>query len=162
MILGAEMLEEGLVALATAGGTAVVQAAGTQAWDAFRARVARLLGRGDDERERAELERLDRTADALQAQPSAEVARTRLRQEASWQTRFEALLEDVGSTEREQIAAELRALVQDHAVSGVSARDDGIAVGGTVEVRADHGSVAALRAGDVTLRNPSQPGPSQG
>ncbi|MFD7026448.1 hypothetical protein ACFWAR_00190 [Streptomyces sp. NPDC059917] len=163
MSLGAEMLEEGLVALATAGGTAVVQAAGTQAWDGLRVRVARLLGRGDAERERAELERLDRTAGALEAQGSAEAERARLRQESSWQTRFESLLEDAPDAERERIAAELRSLVQEQATpGGVLARDHGVAVGGSVEVRADHGSVAALRVGDVTLGNPSQPGPPQG
>ncbi|MFD5144576.1 hypothetical protein [Streptomyces sp. NPDC058401] len=149
--------------LATAGGTAVVQAAGTQAWESFRVRVARLLGRGDGERERAELERLDRTAGALEAQPSAEAERVRLRQEASWQTRFEAVLEDVAGAERERVVAELRALVQEQAAPGaVSAGSHGVAVGGNVEVRADHGSVAALRVGDVTLGNPSQPGPPQG
>lgn len=157
------MLEDALVALATAGGTAVVQAAGTQAWDALRVRVARLLGRGDAERERVELERLDRTAGALEAPPPSEAERVRLRQEASWQTRFEALLEDVAGAERERVAAELRALVQEQAAScAVSAGDHGVAVGGSVDVRADHGSVAALRVGDVTVGNPSQPGPPQG
>ncbi|MFK4143472.1 hypothetical protein ACI2LZ_33735 [Streptomyces filamentosus] len=158
------MLEEALVVLATAGGTAVVQAAGTQAWDGLRARVARLLGRGDGERERGELERLDRTASALEAGGAAEVERVRLRQEVSWQTRFEALLEDVDGAERERVVADLQSLVQEQqaAAGGVSAREHGVAVGGSVEVRADHGSVAALRVGDVTLGNPSQPGPPQG
>ncbi|MFC9595754.1 hypothetical protein ACFTUC_38905 [Streptomyces sp. NPDC056944] len=157
------MMEEALVSLAMAGGTAVVQTAGTQAWDGLRVRVARLLGRGDGERERTELDRLDRTANALEAQPSADADRARLRQEASWQTRFEALLEDVDGPERERVVAELRSLVQEQASSGtVSAGDHGVAVGGSVEVRADHGSVAALQVGDVTLGNPSQPGPPQG
>ncbi|WSJ72330.1 hypothetical protein OG294_39685 (plasmid) [Kitasatospora sp. NBC_01302] len=157
------MLEDALVALATAGGTAVVQAAGTQAWEGLRARVARLLGRGDGERELVELERLDRTAGALQATESSQAERVRLRQEASWQTRFESLLEDLAGVERERVAGELRALVQEQAASGgVTAGDHGVAVGGSVDVRADHGSVAALRVGDVTLGNPSQPGPPQG
>ncbi|MFJ2194087.1 hypothetical protein ACIOJE_40135 [Kitasatospora sp. NPDC087861] len=157
------MLEEVLVTLATAGGTAVVQAAGTQAWDGLRARVARLLSRGDGERERVELERLDSTASALQASASAGAEQVRLRQEVAWQTRFESLLEGVAGAEREHAAAELRALVQEHTASGaVSAGDHGVAVGGSVDVRADHGSVAALRMGDVTLGNPPLPGPPQG
>lgn len=156
MNVGAGMPEEALVSLAMAGGTAVVQTAGTQAWDGLRVRVARLLGRGDGERERTELDRLDRTASASEAQPSAEVDQARLRQEASWQTRFEALLEDVDGPERERVVAELRALVQEQPASGeVSAGDHGVAVGGSVEVRADHGSVAALRVGGVRLGNPS-------
>lgn len=157
------MLEETLVMLATAGGTAVVQAAGTQAWDGLRTRVARLLGRGNDVRERAELERLDRTASTLQVADSSEVEQVRLRQEASWQTRFEGLLEELDGVDREQVAAELRALVQEQAGAGtLTAGDHGVVAGGRVEVRADHGSVAALRVGDVTLGNPPLPGPPQG
>ncbi|MEU9048663.1 MULTISPECIES: hypothetical protein [unclassified Kitasatospora] len=157
------MLEEALLALATAGGTAVVQAAGTQAWDGLRARVARLLSREDGERERVELERLDRTASALQASTSVGAEQDRLCQQVAWQTRFESLLEGVAGAERERAAAELRALVQEQATGGVvSAGDHGAAVGGSVNVRADHGSVAALRMGDVTLGNPPLPGPPQG
>ncbi|MFJ1754965.1 hypothetical protein [Kitasatospora sp. NPDC088134] len=152
------------MALATAGGTAVVQAAGTQAWEGLRARVARLLGRGDAERERVELERLERTADALDASGGAGAGaeRVRLRQETSWQTRFEDLLEGADGADRERIAAELRALVREQGAGAVSAGDHGVAVGGKVEVRADHGSVAALRTGDVTIGNPTRPGPPQG
>lgn len=158
------MLEDALVALATAGGTAVVQAAGTQAWDGFRARMARLLGRGDGERERAELERLDRTAGALDAPGAAGAEQVRLRQEVAWQTRLEALLEGLAGVERDRFAAELQTLLREQtgAAGGVAAGDGGVAVGGSVEVRADHGSVAALRVGDVTLGNPSLPGPPQG
>lgn len=63
--------------------------------DWMRQRVARLLGCGDTQRERAELERLDRTAQALEeADATGEAERALLRQEASWQTRFESLLEN--------------------------------------------------------------------
>ena len=41
------MLAEALTALAAAGGTAVVQAAGKDAWTGFRARVAKWFARGD-------------------------------------------------------------------------------------------------------------------
>ncbi|GHD52056.1 hypothetical protein GCM10010335_63990 [Streptomyces galbus] len=95
------MLTEALMAVAGAGGTAVVQAAGTDAWTGLRQRVARLLGRGDTQRERAELERLDRTAQALEeAGTTGETERARLRQEASWQTRFESLLETLRTPSR--------------------------------------------------------------
>lgn len=158
------MLEEALVALATAGGSAVVQAAGTEVWEGLRVRVARLLGRGDGEHERAELERLDRTAGVLEASEPARAEQVRARQEASWQTRFETLLEGLCGVERERVVAELRALVQEQAeaAGAVSAGHQGVSVGGSVEVRADHGSVAALRVGDVTLGNPPLSGPPQG
>ncbi|GHH73617.1 hypothetical protein GCM10018781_38430 [Kitasatospora indigofera] len=107
------MLEAALAALAAAGGTAVVQAAGTDAWNGFRTRVARLIGRGDGQREHAELERLDRTADVLEAVGPGEAEQVRIRQEASWQTRFEALLESLTDVEREQVAAELRILLHE-------------------------------------------------
>lgn len=56
------------MALTAAGGTGVVQAAGSDAWAGFRRRTAMLSGQGDDEaRERAELERLDAAAAALTA-----------------------------------------------------------------------------------------------
>ncbi|MFE7854453.1 hypothetical protein [Streptomyces sp. NPDC057403] len=106
------MLSEALMAVAGAGGAAVVQAAGTDAWTGLRQRVARLLGRGDTQRERAELERLDRTAQALEeADASGNAERARLRQEASWQTRFESLLETLEDSEQQQVATELQALV---------------------------------------------------
>ncbi|WP_157968744.1 hypothetical protein [Streptomyces geranii] len=107
------MLTEALMAAAGAGGAAVVQAAGTDAWTGLRQRVARLLGRGDPQRERTELERLDRTAQALEeADVTGETERVLLRQEASWQTRFESLLENLEDSEQ-QVAAELQALVSE-------------------------------------------------
>ena len=53
------MLVEAMTALASqAGGAAVVQAAGTDAWEGFRQRVAGFLRRGDHQREGVELERV--------------------------------------------------------------------------------------------------------
>lgn len=156
------MLSEALTALAAAGGTAVVQAAGTDAWQGLRQAVARWFGRGDEERERALLERLDRSADALTAASGSELERFELSEQAVWRTRFETVLEDLGESERQQAAEALRALLDAHAAPGVSAGDRGVAVGGRVDIRADHGSAAALRMGDVTLNNPPQPGPYQG
>ena len=85
------MLAEALTALAAAGGTAVVQAAGTDAWAGFRGRVAKWFARGDAGREQVALERLDRTAAALEAAEPGEVDRVRTGQEASWQTTFRDL-----------------------------------------------------------------------
>ncbi|MFF3208460.1 hypothetical protein [Streptomyces sp. NPDC002962] len=59
------MLDELASAAAAAGGSAVVQAAGTDLWNGFRGRVAEWFGRGDAVRESRELERLDRRASEL-------------------------------------------------------------------------------------------------
>lgn len=103
------MSAEVLAALAQAGGVAVVQAAGTEAWTAFRNRVARLFGRGDERREQAESARLDHSAAAIGRADDAEL----VRQEASWRARFEMLLEGLDGVELEQATAELRALVEE-------------------------------------------------
>ncbi|MDN0194115.1 hypothetical protein [Streptomyces sp. S.PNR 29] len=107
------MLGEALTELAAALGAAVVQAAGTDGWAALRVRVARLFGRGDGQRERIELERLDRTAAALEAAGPAEDERVRTQEGASWQTRVEVLLEGLGEEERGQVAAEVRRVVDE-------------------------------------------------
>ncbi|MCX4527419.1 MULTISPECIES: hypothetical protein [unclassified Streptomyces] len=160
------MLPEALLALATAGGTAVVQAAGTEAWEGFRGRLAGWFGRGDSDRERGELVRLDRSASELAAAgPDGDTGaeRARIRQEAMWQARFEGLLENLPDDERERAAEELRALLDTHAAPGVSAGDSGFAVGGDVHVRADHGSIAAaVIHGGAHLSPPPPPAPSQG
>lgn len=62
---------EWVAAAVAAGGTAVVQAAGTDAWAIVRQRTARLLSRDDPERERTELMRLDQTATDLASLPRA-------------------------------------------------------------------------------------------
>ncbi|GAA4574093.1 hypothetical protein [Planotetraspora kaengkrachanensis] len=118
------MLAEALVALAAAGGTAVAQAAGTDAWESLRQRVARLLGRGIPERERTELERLDRTAADVEAAGDGETERVLVGQEAAWRTRFETLLEEAGDAERQEIAIALRELVEQ--VRQVQSRGGGV------------------------------------
>ncbi|GAA1107255.1 hypothetical protein GCM10009663_56530 [Kitasatospora arboriphila] len=107
------MLAESLAALAAAGGAAVVQAAGTDAWEGLRSRLARWFGRGDVQRERAALERLDRTAEALAAAGPDEEAirRTSARHEALWQARLASRLDSLGEDEREASVRDLQALL---------------------------------------------------
>ncbi|WP_411118352.1 hypothetical protein [Streptomyces sp. 058-1L] len=106
------MLVEGLIAIAAAGGTAVVQAAGTDAWNGIREGFARLFGRGEPGREQAELERLDQTRSALEAAGDGEGAqRVQIAQVARWQTRLETLLEELPAAEQQLVVAELQALV---------------------------------------------------
>jgi hypothetical protein len=132
------MLTEALTALAAAGGTAVVQAAGTEVWVGCRQRVARLFGRGDTHRERVELERLDQTAAALAAAGSDGAERTRSDQEAMWQSRFEALLLDLDEVERERAAAEVRALVAERADAGGTSVSHNTYYGPTASQTGDH------------------------
>ncbi|WP_367134652.1 MULTISPECIES: hypothetical protein [Streptomyces] len=116
------MLSEALAAVAAAGGTAVVRSAGTDAWTGLRQRVARWFGRDDEARERAELERLDRTAVALKAAAaSGELVRIRDRQEAVWQDRFETVLEGLPAEQRAGVAEELRSLVAEYGVPSQAA-----------------------------------------
>ncbi|MFF4139097.1 hypothetical protein ACFY1B_48685 [Streptomyces mirabilis] len=124
--------------------------------------MARWFSRGNPQREHAELERLDQTAGELEAAPPTEVERVRIRQEAAWQGRLEALLESLEDIERARVADELRTLLaQQTSHRSVSAGQSGLAVGGDLNVRADHGSAAAVSMGNVTLGNPCQPGPHQ-
>ncbi|MET7714021.1 hypothetical protein [Streptomyces sp. NPDC005407] len=94
------------------------------------------------------------------------VERARVRQEAVWQTRFEALLENLPEPERDAAALELQALIDEVTGSptgvGAQAGDGGLAVaGGDVHVQAEGGSIAGgvnNFGGEVTLgTRPSQP-----
>ena len=106
------MLPEALTALAAAGGTAVVQAAGSDAWEDLRSRLARWFGGGDAQRERDELELLDRSAAELTTD-TATPEQVRARQEAVWQTRIEALLERLDDDEqRDRAATDLQQLLE--------------------------------------------------
>jgi hypothetical protein len=159
------MLTEAMTALAAAGGAAVVKAAGTDAWEGLRQQVARFLAKEDHQRERLELERLDQTAVALEGIDAGEVAPARIRQEASWQTRFEALLEGLDGDERQQAATQLREILnkQPSASRSVSARSGGVAAGVNIEIRADGGSIAGgVIHGGASIGTPILPDPSQG
>ncbi|MFI1657225.1 hypothetical protein ACH4ZU_20275 [Streptomyces sp. NPDC020472] len=154
------MLEQALAALAAAGGAAVVQAAGTDAWTGLRQAVARWFARGDARREQTELERLDRTSAELQ-DTHDDVAELRIRLETAWQTRIETLLEDMDEAERGRAAEQLLGLLAQH-VPGtiVSADGGGVSVGGNVNISAPHG-VAGWHVGTVNV-NPPRPGTPQG
>ena len=171
------MLAEALTALAAAGGTAVVQAAGKDAWTGFRARVAKWFARGDTGREQVALEHLDRTAAALQAAGPGEVERVRAGQEASWQTMFELVLEGLDGEEQQRAADELREVLAGFASGrAVAAGQGAVAVAGDVDIHAETGGAAAWQMGDVQIgyplggsagsagapAGPQQPGRSRG
>jgi hypothetical protein len=149
------VLAEALTGLAAAGGTAVVQAAGKDAWAGCRGRVARWFARGDSRREQAALERLDRTAAELEAAGPGEVERVRAGQEASWQTSFETLLEGLDVEEQQRAADELRDLLADFAGRRAAAVGPGaVAVAGDVDIHAETGGAAAWQMGNVQIGHP--------
>ncbi|MBZ4020668.1 hypothetical protein CCS38_34095 [Streptomyces purpurogeneiscleroticus] len=157
------MLEQELTTLAAAGGAAIVTAASTDAWTRFRDALARWFGRGNPQREQAQRERLDQTAAALQAADGGVQARAR--QEASWQTRIELLLESLDEADRAQAVNDLGALLEQQKAphSGISAGDGVVAAGGDLNITADNGSMALGAAnGPVTFTPPPAPAPPQG
>ncbi|MFD8819881.1 hypothetical protein ACFV23_52510 [Streptomyces sp. NPDC059627] len=88
---GGRMLDDELAALATAGAAAVVQAAGSDAWEGFRRRLARWLGNGDQDREDAEWQRLGESAHVLSGSvPPAGAPEHRARQVDGRRSRVEA------------------------------------------------------------------------
>ncbi|MFD8012557.1 hypothetical protein [Streptomyces sp. NPDC058955] len=155
-------MAEALAALAAAGGAAVVQAAGTDAWHEVRTRVAALAGRGDAERGRAELERLDQTARALEPGTGAAPEREALLQEGTWRERFSTLLESLDGEDRERAVRDLRTLADFVAgATGDTALDTGNAVardGGSAVTgvqRPGGGTAArAVRTGDAEATGP--------
>ncbi|MGP0025584.1 MAG: hypothetical protein ACLPKE_19830 [Streptosporangiaceae bacterium] len=141
-----------MTALAAAGGTAVVQAAGKDAWAGFRSRVAKWFARGNTGRERVTLERLDRTAAALEAAGPGEVEQVRASQKASWQTLFEVLLEGLDGEQQQRAADELRDLLAGSAGGqAVAVGQDAVAVAGNVDIHAESGGAAAWQMGNVQI-----------
>jgi len=153
----ARMLAEALTALAAAGGTAVVQAAGKDAWAGFRGRIAKWFGRGDIGREQDALERLDRTAAALEAAGPGDVERVQqVGQQASWQTMFEILLEGLVGEEQQRATADLRDLLADFADGQATAVGQGAAVvAGDLNIHAETGGAAAWQMGNVQIGHPA-------
>lgn len=83
----------------------------SDAWAGVRDQVARFFGRGDEAREQAERARLNQTAITLAVADEDAVERARVREEVSWQTRFEIFIEALSPDQRETIEAELQALI---------------------------------------------------
>lgn len=159
------MLSEVLAAVAAAGGTAVVQAAGTDVWLVVRSRVATLLGR-DNAAQQTALVRLDRTVAELQDghQPDEQ---QQVRLAEAWRTRFEDFLEDLPPEEQESAAQAIRDIAALGALgqNKTSAGDRGLAVGRDLHIQAEHSSVAGgvLNVeGGLSLTNPPSPEADKG
>ncbi|WP_330336970.1 hypothetical protein [Streptomyces sp. NBC_00557] len=161
------MLAETLTALAAAGGAAVVQAAGTDAWSGFRQGMARLIGQGDPERERDAARQLERTAALLAAEQGDDQARMlrQVEQNGVWRGRLESLLETLDDARRRQAAADLRALLQTHAEpAGGASAPGGVAANRDVTIRAEapNGVATGLNYGGFVFSVPQLPDPHQG
>ncbi|MFJ9839281.1 hypothetical protein ACIRYZ_02270 [Kitasatospora sp. NPDC101155] len=135
----------------------------------------RLAGRADAEVDRGLDAGMDRLHDLVSRKLGQDPALQRAREEAEsgheelhprTRQRLELALEDATEHDADFAAALQREVDALQALSGsaggVSAGNGGQAVGGNVEIRADHGSAAAFTMGDVSLGNPPQPGPHQG
>ncbi|MFJ2375329.1 hypothetical protein ACIOZL_21350 [Streptomyces sp. NPDC087769] len=158
------MLFEELTALAAEGGQALVRAVGTAFWPVTQHRTAQLVGRGDAERVKAELVRLDHTAHALTPPTSGDAAAERARQEGLWAGRFEALLDRLDGAEQTRAAAELRALLEylttsvgDTAIDtgNATARDGGSAITGIRNAGGNRpGASKVAHTGDAEASGP--------
>ncbi|MFE4582821.1 hypothetical protein [Streptomyces chartreusis] len=159
------MLAETITAVAAAGGTAVIAAAGTDLWTSFRDRLAKLLGRGDAEAEQTILQHLERTAAELPpASPNGSGA-TRSQLEAAWAGQIASILRTLPDYEGEELAGRLQELTAEIALRAktrgniAEARDHGQAIGGDMNINAENGGYAAGQMNFGSMpENPPQPG----
>ncbi|MEU1284452.1 hypothetical protein [Kitasatospora sp. NPDC005856] len=141
-------------------------------------KASRVAGRADEEVDRTLDAAMDHLHDLVSTKLGEDPALHRLAEEAEasqgeasdrtrqWVT---FTLEDAAERDPGFREALNRAVEQvqaldsaSHAPGGVSAGDGGVAVGKNLNVRADHSSIAAGKIeGNVTLGNPSQPGPQR-
>jgi hypothetical protein len=146
---------EALIALAALAGNTVVAAATTDAWEAARRKFARLLGRGDLNREQLAETRLEETRQQLEAVGGRELEKAQADLGRAWQVRIADLLEEDPSIE-----AELRALVEEIRAQlptgTVAAADHAVAAGRDVNISASgSGVAAAVIHGNVAPPNPT-------
>jgi hypothetical protein len=159
---GQEMPTDALIALAQFAGQAVAAAAVTDAWEAARRKVARLLGRGDPRRAEAAERWLAETHQHLTAARGADLEQVRRAAARRWQDRFADLLDEDPGAE-----ADLRVLVEEIAAQlpggVVSAADHSVAAGRDVNITASGGGTAAgVIHGNVAPPGPTSPGPVNG
>lgn len=150
---------EVLIPLVQWAGQTVAAAAVTDAWEAARRKFARLLGRGDPKKTDLAERWLEETRKQLTTAPGTQLESACVAQAQRWQGRFADLLDEDPGAE-----AGLRVLVDEIQkmlpAGGVSAAGHSVATGRDVNVRADHGSVAAtVIHGSVAPPGPTGPGP---
>jgi hypothetical protein len=106
------VLAEALASLASMAGSALVSAMVTDGWEGVRARLVRVLGRGDRAAEERAAAQLEQSRAAL-AVSGAAVEQVRAEQEIVWRTRLADLLERDPGAEQElrAVVSDLQALV---------------------------------------------------
>ena len=135
--------------LAALAGNTVVAAAVTDAFEALRAKVARLFGRGAADP--AIQRRMDETRERLAVVAPEELERARTAQARQWETRFADLLAD-----HREAAGELQALLTEIRAGLPSAAGD---VTNTISGTVHGGPVLMGRdfLGDITIGRPDDP-----
>jgi hypothetical protein len=160
-VRGGEMLEA-LIALATLAGNTVIAAATTDRWEVARHKFARLLGRGDPQKEQLAEERLEETRKQLAGVSGQDLEKVQADLGHLWQLWLAGLLEEDPGAE-----AELRALVEEIRaqlpVASVAAVDHAVAAGRDVNISASQGGVAAgVIHGNVAPPCPADPSSAVG
>lgn len=140
------------------------------AWAVRKAK--RVAGRADAEVDRSLDAGMDRLHELISRKLGEDPALVKLAEEAEagqdapsdrTRRRVHDALEEAAEQDSEFHEALERAVEELEGLSqqagGVSAGDGGVAVGGSVGIRAEGGSAAAWTMGNVALGNPPQPGP---
>jgi len=151
---------DALVALAQFAGQTVAAAAVTDAWEAVRGRLARLLGRGDARKAEVAERWLTQTRQQLTAAASSDARQLQKAAAERWADRFADLLDEDPS-----LGAELQALVEEVAsrlpAGAASATGHSVAAGRDVTITALGGGIAAgVIHGNVAPPDPTRPGPA--
>ncbi len=127
-------LDPAVQAAVIAGGTTLVSAMATDAWQAARGAFARLLGRGDQARQALAEKRLDESAGHLTGLAGEELDEARAALLPTWQTRLSDLLEEHPelADELSRVTAQVRERLD--AVTNVARVSDAgaVAIGGNI------------------------------
>ncbi|MGH3887065.1 MAG: hypothetical protein ACRDSZ_10955 [Pseudonocardiaceae bacterium] len=150
------MLAEVLAALAAAGGTAVVGAMATDAWESARSGVARLLGRGaDPHRQEIIKAQLDEDAALLERVGDAEREMVRQELEPVWRRRLATYLD-----QHPEAVEELRELVEQ--ISDRLPGEQRMVVNNQLTVVRDHGTGNIVQGGNQHIHHYHGPTGSPG
>ncbi|MET9448918.1 hypothetical protein [Streptomyces cinerochromogenes] len=157
------MLDPTVLTLASSGATALVTAAGTDAWSGLRTAFVRWVARGGPQAEGEAEDRLDHTANVLRAAAAEELGRVRLQEEAVWRDRIETALRALDETQRAEAVEGLGKLLAEFAGTA-TARPASVEIGGDVSVRTGHSSIAigVISGGQPQIGTPRKPDPAQG
>jgi hypothetical protein len=151
---GLVVVVEWVAALAAAGGSALVGAAATDAWQGARDGVLALFGRGGDRRRDVAAARLAADAGEIEAADVGERDEVRARILPGWQTRLADLLEEYPEAREELTAWVRRVRDQLPAEQAVWVQNN---------TARDHGTVFAVQHGNQHLhQTPAAGAPASG